>query len=75
MYICIYIYIYICRDNIYIYIYTYTGILYIYIYSTSLYKFGLCVASLRRGHANILCIVPILTDGPRRESAYGKYVT
>ena len=22
----------------------------------------LCVSSLRRGHANLLCIVPILTD-------------
>ena len=36
-------------------------------------KFGtlldLCVSSLRRGHANLLCIVPILTDDPRRESA------
>ena len=28
----------------------------------------LCVSSLRRGHANLLCIVPILTDVPRRES-------
>ena len=28
----------------------------------------LCVSSLRRGHANLLCIVPSLTDGPRRES-------
>ena len=28
-----------------------------------------CVSSLRRGHANILCIVPILTDDPRRESS------
>ena len=28
----------------------------------------LCVSSLRRGHANLLCIVPILTDDPRRES-------
>ena len=27
-----------------------------------------CVSSLRRGHANILCIVPIVTDDPRRES-------
>ena len=26
------------------------------------------VSSLRRGHANILCIVPILTDDPRSES-------
>ena len=30
----------------------------------------LCVSSLRRGHANLLCIVPILTDDPRRESMY-----
>jgi hypothetical protein len=30
----------------------------------------LCVSSLRRGHANLLCIVPILTDDPRRESDY-----
>ena len=28
----------------------------------------LCVSSLRRGHANLLCIVAILTDDPRRES-------
>ena len=28
----------------------------------------LCVSSLRRGHANLLCIVPILTDDPRKES-------
>ena len=28
----------------------------------------LCVSSLRRGHANLLCIVPTLTDDPRRES-------
>ena len=27
----------------------------------------LCVSSLRRGHANLLCIVPILTDDPRKE--------
>ena len=32
----------------------------------------LCVSSLRRGHANLLCIVPILTDDPRRESNYTK---
>ena len=29
---------------------------------------GLCVSSLRRDHANLLCIVPMLTDDPRRES-------
>ena len=28
----------------------------------------LCVSSLRRGHANLLCIIPILSDDPRRES-------
>ena len=28
----------------------------------------LCVSSLRRGHANLLCIVPSLTDDPPRES-------
>ena len=35
-------------------------------------KFGtlldLCVSSLRRGHANLLCIVPIFADDPRRVS-------
>ena len=30
--------------------------------------FDLCASSLRRCHANLLCIVPILTDDPRRES-------
>ena len=40
---------------------------------TAIYKemftlLDLCVSSLRRGHANLLCIVPILTDDPRRES-------
>merc|ERR1711986_47689 len=28
----------------------------------------LCVSFLRRGHANLLCIVAILTDDPRKES-------
>ena len=28
----------------------------------------LCVSSLRRGHANLLCVVPILTDDLRRGS-------
>ena len=28
----------------------------------------LCVSSLRRGHANLLCIVHCLTGNPRRES-------
>ena len=31
----------------------------------------LCVSSLRRGHANLLCIVPILSDDPRRKSNRG----
>ena len=26
----------------------------------------LCVSSLRRGHANLFCLVPILRDDPRR---------
>ena len=34
----------------------------------------LCVSSLRRGHANLLCIVPILTDVPRRESKLSQVV-
>ena len=34
--------------------------------------FDLCVSSLRRGHANLLCIVPILSDDPRRESSASK---
>ena len=34
----------------------------------------LCVSSLRRGHANILCIVPILTDDPLRESVQDGYI-
>ena len=29
----------------------------------------LCVSSLRRGHANLLCAVPILTDCPLEESS------
>ena len=42
--------------------------------SSELLKYGLftlldlCVSSLRGGHANLLCIVPISTDDPRRES-------
>ena len=27
-----------------------------------------CVSSLRRGHANLLCVAPSLTDDPRRKS-------
>ena len=30
--------------------------------------FDFCVSSFRRGHANLLCIVPILTDDLRRGS-------
>ena len=32
----------------------------------------LCVSSLRRGHANLLCIVPILTDEPQEKHGKGK---
>ncbi len=35
----------------------------------------LCVSSLRRGHANLLCIVPILSDVPRRESSGAVFPT
>ena len=35
---------------------------------TMLTLLDLCVSSLRRGHANLLCLVPILTDDPRRKS-------
>ena len=35
----------------------------------------LCVSSLRRGHANLLCIVPILTDDLRRGSTYHRHLT
>ena len=31
------------------------------------YLLELCVSSLPRGHANLLCIVPILTDEPKLE--------
>ena len=31
-------------------------------------RLDVCVSSLRRGHANLLCIVPMLMDDPRRES-------
>ena len=45
--------------------------IYVYRYiHTHLSLLDLCVSSLRRGHANLLCIVPILTDDPRRESYY-----
>ena len=69
---CIYIYIY-TYIHIHLYMCVYMCI-YIYIYiHTYIHIFtllDLCVSSLRRGHANLLCIVPILTDDPRRESLY-----
>ena len=34
----------------------------------------MCVSSLRRGHANLLCIVPIFSDAPRRGSNHRKSV-
>ena len=33
----------------------------------------LCVSSLRRGHANLLCIVPILSDDLRGESDVSRW--
>ncbi|KAK9000195.1 hypothetical protein V6N11_080699 [Hibiscus sabdariffa] len=42
-------------------------------------KFGpfldLCVSSLRRGHANLLCIVPILSDVPEGTNSPGCLLT
>ena len=75
IYVCIYIYIY---TFIYVYIYIYICI-YVHTYimmegqqqkhKQQLFTLlDLCVSSLRRGHANLLCIVPILPDDPRRES-------
>ena len=32
--------------------------------------FDVCVSSLRRGHADLLCIIPIVTDDPRGESIF-----
>ena len=62
--------------RIYIYIYIQT-----YIYNSFctyhyLYILDLCVSSLRRAmlDASLLCIVPILTDDPRRESILSCYV-
>ena len=72
---CIYIYMY----TIYMYIYIYIYIILVYTLYTTHTSYDIhmnilftlldvCVSSLRRGHANLLCIVPILTDGPQRES-------
>ena len=69
-YVCIYIYIY-------IYTHAHTSNSFarnskkrsrVARYGVSSLLLELCVSSLRRGHANLLCIVPILTDDPRRES-------
>ena len=61
-----YIYIYITYVCLCIYIYIYTHIC----MSATLFVtlLDLCVSSLRRGHANLLCIIPILKDDSRRES-------
>ena len=34
----------------------------------------LCVSSLRRDHADLLCIVPMFTHDPQRESGDNKHV-
>ena len=69
---------YVYHMCIYIYIYIFIHI-YIYIYTQLFTLLDVRVSSLRRGHANLLCIVPILTDDARRESrridAYGTEVT
>ena len=42
---------------------------YIILYYSILFTLiDLCVSSLRRAHDNIICIVPIVTDDPRRDS-------
>ena len=53
---------------IYIYIYIYTCANKWFLGSNLFTLLKLCVSSLRGGHANPLCIVPMLTDDPRRES-------
>ena len=75
MYIYIYMYTYIhTYIHTYIYIYTYindnnNNNISLYLSMHTLFTLpDLRVSSLRRGHANLLCIVPILTDDPRRES-------
>ena len=75
---CIYIYTHTYIHNTYIYIYTHI-LIYIYIHicihinKCSWLKLftllDLRASSLRRGRANILCIFPIWTDDPRRESS------
>ena len=47
---------------------TVTSIINLSIVIRMLTLLDLCVSSVRRGHANILCIVQILPDDPRRES-------
>ena len=50
--------------------------IYIYTYIHNVFElFDLCVSSLRRGHADLLCIVQVLTDDPRRESGLGLLYT
>ena len=49
----------------YIYIY-----IYVLLHVNMFTLLDACVSSLRRGHANLLCIVPISTDDPRRESKF-----
>ena len=75
IYIHIHTYMHTCIICIYIYIYIYicgkVGKARMCLSCSSLVSFtllGLRVSSLRRGHAKLLCIVPIITDVPRRES-------
>ena len=49
-------------------LHTVPSILFISVQSILLTLLDLRVSSLRRGHANFLCTVPILADDPRRES-------
>ena len=55
---------------IYIYVYKHTSGEFMCYYIQLFTLLNVCVSSSRRGHghANLLSIVPILTDDPRRES-------
>ena len=67
--ICIYIYIYIYIIYIYIYNVHYSSIIInAHAYITLFTLLDPCASSVRRGHATLLCVVPMLTDDPRRKS-------
>ena len=67
-YACVNVYVYkLYKGYVCIVVYVDKLIVLICVYMISLFTLlDLCVSSLRRGHANILCIAQILTDDPRR---------